>query len=51
MDSLRQMQLLLREISELLTEPTKANRSAAIKKLDDVATISSTLSLTLRVAR
>ena len=50
MDGLRQMQVLLSEISELLKEPTKGNRSAAIKKLDDVSMISSTLSLTLRVA-
>ena len=51
MDSLRRMQVLLSEISELLQEPTKTNRNSAIKKLDDVATISSTLSLTLRVTR
>ena len=51
MDGLRRMQILLNEISELLKEPTKRNSSAAIKKLNDVSTISSTLSLTLRVAR
>lgn len=51
MDGLRRMQLLLSEISDLLKEPTKGNRSAAIKKLDDVTKISSTLSLTLRVGR
>ena len=50
MDGLRRMQVLLNEISELLKEPTKGNRAAAIKKLNDVTTISSTLSLTLRVA-
>ncbi|MFY0610260.1 MAG: hypothetical protein JXQ99_01945 [Hyphomicrobiaceae bacterium] len=51
MDSLRRMQVLLNEISELLKEPTKASRNSAVKKLNDVTTISSTLSLTLRVAR
>ena len=51
MDGLKQMQVLLNEISELMKAPTKASRSAAIKKLNDVATISSTMSLTLRVSR
>jgi hypothetical protein len=51
MDGLRQMQVLLKEISALLQEQSKTGRNAAIKKLNDVATISSTLSLTLRVAR
>ena len=51
MDGLRRNQILLDEILELLKEPTKRRRSAAIKKLDDVTMISSTLSLTLRVRR
>lgn len=51
MDGLKQMQVLLSEISDLMKEPTKASRSAAIKKLNDIAAISSTMSLTLRVSR
>jgi len=51
MDGLRQISTLLNEMSELLKEPTKGNRSAAIKKLNDITIISATLSLTLRVAR
>ena len=50
MDSLRQIESLLKEVAELLQSPTKASRRAAAQKLERIAAIATTLAFTIHTA-
>lgn len=50
MDSLRQIEGLLKEVAELLQSPTKASRRAAAQKLERIAAIATTLAFTIHTA-
>ena len=50
MDSMRQMEGLMKEIAELLQSPSKASRRAAAQKLERIVAIASTLAFTIHCA-
>lgn len=46
-DALRQLDGLLRDVGEHMTQPSKANRRAAALKLERIVAIASTLAATI----
>lgn len=50
-DGINQLELLLRDVVELLKDPNPSNKRAAIKKLERVSTLAATLAATVRAQR
>ena len=51
MDSLRQIEELLQHVAEHLKSGTKAERRAAVQKLERISAIATTLAFTLQTMR
>lgn len=51
MDSAAELRKLVQDVQEHLKSPTKADRRAAVVKLERIAALAATLALTLRVSR
>jgi hypothetical protein len=50
-DGIRQLELLLREVVELLKAPSPSNKRIAVHKLERVSSLAATLAATVRVQR
>ena len=50
-DSLQLLDLLLRDVATALSNPTKAERRVAARKLDRIVAIASTLAATIHTPR
>jgi hypothetical protein len=50
-DGIHQLELLLREVVELLREPSSSNKRAATRKLERVSSLAATLAATVRAQR
>ena len=50
-ESIRELELLLREVLVHLSEPSPMNRRAAVKKLERVSSLAATLAATIQAQR
>lgn len=50
-DGIHQLELLLREVVELLRDPNSSNKRAATRKLEHVSSLAATLAATVRAQR
>jgi hypothetical protein len=50
-DGVHQLELLLRDVVELLRHPIPSNKRAAVKKLERVSILAATLAATVRAQR